>query len=253
MFANNLIKSSAAIVSMIAATTVCYGAELRVAAPNAVKAALTEIGSSFTTKTGTHIKFHWGGSEAIEKRVVEGEQYDVVISTSASLDRLSKSGLLQSGSKTNFARSAIAVAVRAGAPRPDISNVESFKQALLSARTIAISSGASGRYLEKMFEHLGVAHEIKAKIKQPPSGAQIGDLLARGEAELGSQQVTELLHASGVDFVGRLPRELQSYTVWSGAVHSSAGNVEAGRMLLQSLASSAFSFVLQRTGLETIE
>jgi molybdate transport system substrate-binding protein len=128
--------------------------------------------------------------------------------------------------------------------------VDGLRKALLSADSIAISSGASGRYLEQLFQKLGVADQIKHKIRQPPSGAQIGDLLARGDADLGFQQVTELLHAKGVDYLGPLPAEVQNYTVWAAGLHANAPQPEAARAFMRALAAPGAAAAIRRTGME---
>jgi molybdate transport system substrate-binding protein len=229
-----------------------YAADIKVVAPNAVKEPVAEVASWFANETGQKVEFTWGGSEAIAKRVAEGEEFDIVITTSQAIDRMASAGKVVAESKTNFSRSAVAAAVRADVPRPNISTVDGVRQALLSADSIAISSGASGRYFEKLFEQLGVADQIKHKIKQPPSGAQIGDLLARGEAELGFQQVSELVHAKGIVYLGPLPADIQNYTVWSAALHKSSRQPDLARALIVTLAAIRARDVMTRSGLEPL-
>jgi molybdate transport system substrate-binding protein len=225
-------------------------ADLKVVAPNAVKEAVAEIAATFEKTTGHRVVFTWGGSEAIAKRVTEGEVFDVVVTTAPGVDRLAADGRLVAGTRTDFSRSAVAAAVRAGLPRPDISTVDGLRKALLAADSIAISSGASGRYLEQLFQRIGVADQIKHKIKQPPSGAQIGDLLAKGDADLGFQQVTELVHAKGVDYLGPLPAELQGYTVWAAGLHASAPQPDAARAFMRALAAPEAAAAIRRSGMD---
>jgi molybdate transport system substrate-binding protein len=215
-----------------------------------VKESVTDIAARFERETGHRVVFVWGGSEALARRVADGEAFDVVVNTAAGIDRFAADGRVVAGSRTDFARSAIGVAVRAGLPRPDVSSVDALRQALLQARSVAISSGASGRYLEQLFERLGVAEPVRTKLRQPPSGAQIGELLARGEADLGFQQVTELLHAKGIDYLGPLPDEVQNHTVWSAGVHAAAPDADAARAFLRALAAPASGAALRATGLE---
>lgn len=225
-------------------------AELSVTAPNAVKDALLVIAADFEKQSGHRVTFAWGGSEAITRRVAEGAVFDVVVNSPQGMEQLQAQGKLADGARTAFARSGVAVAVRSGAPRPDISTVAGLKAALLGAESIAISSGASGRYLEQLFQRLGVAEQIQKKIKQPPSGAQIGEMLARGEAELGFQQVTELRHAKGFDYIGTLPAEVQNYTVWSAAPHLSAPSADAARAFIRALQSPAAQTMVRQSGME---
>jgi molybdate transport system substrate-binding protein len=224
--------------------------DLKVVAPNAVKEAVVEIAARFEKDTGQRVSLSWGGSEAIAKRVAEGEVFDVVVNTASGVDRMAADGKLVSGSRTDFSRSGVAAAARAGLPRPDVSSVSALKAALLDAQSIAISSGASGRYLEQLFQKLGVAEQIKSKIKQPPSGAQIGDMLARGEADLGFQQVTELMHGQGFQYLGPLPAELQNYTVWASGVHTSAPQADAARAFSRALAAAASGAAIRKSGME---
>lgn len=227
-------------------------AEIKIIAPNAVKEAVVAIAARYSKDTDTKLSFTWTGSEAIAKRVGEGEVYDVVLTTSAGIDRLAGAGKLDATSKANFSRSAVAAAIRSGLTRPDVSSVGGLKKALLDAKSIAISSGASGRYLEELFQKLGVSEQIQPKIKQPPSGAQIGEMLARGEAELGFQQVTELIQAKGFEYLGTLPAEVQNYTVWSAAVHAQAGNAKAAGAFVKALAAPTAAPELRKTGLEPV-
>ncbi|RDJ21923.1 ABC transporter substrate-binding protein [Bosea caraganae] len=229
-----------------------HAADIKVVAPNAVKESVLEIGSQFAKATGHKVIFTWGGSEAITKRIADGEEFDIVVTTSQAIDRMASAEKVAAESKVDFSRSAVAAAVRADVPRPNISTVDGVRQALLNAESIAISSGASGRYFEQLFERLGVAEQIKHKIKQPPSGAQIGDLLANGGAQLGFQQVSELLHAKGIVYLGPLPAEIQNYTVWSAGLHKSSQRPDLARALILALAAAEAKGVLRQSGLEPL-
>ena len=208
--------------------------------------------SSFEKTSGHKVTIDWAGTEAITKRIAEGEVADVVVNASQNIDRLTAEGRLTQGTRTDFARSAIGVAVMASAPRPDVSSVEGLKSALLAAGSIVISSGTSGRYLVDLFGRLGVAEQIKAKIRQPPSGAQIGDLLAAGEAELGFQQVSELINVKGIQYLGPLPAEIQSHTVYSAAVHSQSTRPDVARSLLKALRQPETAAVIKKFGMEPL-
>jgi molybdate transport system substrate-binding protein len=248
LFAVCLLQAMVLAASGLAAVA----AELKVMAPNAVKEAVSEIALRFERETKHKLLLSWAGSEAILKRVSEGEVFDVVISTSTGVERMAKAGKLSAGSKRDFSKSAVAVAVKAGVPRPDVSTVEGLRQALLKAQSIAISSGASGRYLEQLFQKLGVSEQIRHKIIQPPSGAQISDLLARGEAELGFQQVTELVHAKGFQYLGPLPAEIQNFTTWSAAVHTGSNEAEAAGAFISAVASPQSASAIRATGMEPV-
>lgn len=227
-------------------------AEIRVLAPNAAKESVTEAILSFEKSSGHKVTISWSGTEAITKRIAEGEIVDVVVNAAQNIDRLTTDGKLSQGSRTDFARSSVGAAVAPSAPRPDISSTEGLKAALLAAKSIVISSGTSGRYLSELFVKLGVSEQIKAKVKQPPSGAQIGDFLAAGEAELGFQQVSELIHVKGIQFLGPLPAELQNYTIYAGAAHSQASQPEAARALLKALRQPETAAVVKKSGMEPL-
>lgn len=228
------------------------GAEIKVLAPNAAKESVAEAISVFERATGHSVVVAWTGTEAISKRVAEGEVVDVVVNTAQNIDRQSRDGKLAGGTRTDFARSSIGVAVSASAARVDVSSVDALKAALLSARTVVVSSGTSGRHMLEVFTKLGVGEQLKAKTKQPSSGAQIADFIAAGEADLGFQQVSELLHAKGIHYLGPLPAELQSYTVYSAALHASAANADAARALLGALRSPAVQTMVRTSGMEPI-
>ena len=246
-----LLRGSAAVLALLLGANALAG-DLKVIAPNAVKESVSEIAAYFERESGHRIAFAWGGSEAIYKRIADGEVFDVVLNTAQNTDRQSGDGKLVAGSRKDFAKSGVGVAVRAGLPHRDISTIDGLREALLDAGSIAISSGASGRYLESLFRRLDVSDQIKHKVKQPPSGAQISELLARGDADLGFQQITELLHASGVDFLGPLPAEIQNYTVWSAGVHASSPSPDIGRAFIEALGSPDAVSSIRKAGMEPI-
>jgi len=176
-----------------------------------------------------------------------------VIMVGSSIDELSRQGLVRAGSKVDLARSQIGMVVRAGAPKPDIGTVDAFKRALLAAKSIGYSDSASGIYLSStLFAKLGVADQVAGKafkVRGPPSGEPVAAVVARGEAEIGFQQVSELLHVPGVTFVGAIPAELQEETFFSAALGHSVEQPEAAAALLRFLASSEAAPAISRAGL----
>jgi molybdate transport system substrate-binding protein len=240
------------LLASLGVHTATTAAELKVLAPNAVKESVSAAIASFERATGHKVAISWSGTEAITKRIAEGEVVDLVVNAAQNIERQSKEGKLVGATRTDFARSAIGVAVPASATKPDVSTSEALKAALLSARSIVVSSGTSGRHMVEVFTRLGIGEQLKTKTKQPPSGAQIADFLAAGEADLGFQQVSELLHAKGIQYLGPVPSELQSYTVYSSALHADAANVEAAKALLAALRSPSVQTVVQASGMEPL-
>ena len=227
-------------------------AEIRVLAPNAAKESVSEAISVFEKATGHKVVVAWSGTEAITKRIAEGEVVDVVVNAAQNIDRQSKDGKLAAATRTDFARSGIGVAVPASAARVDVSTADALKAALLSARTVVVSSGTSGRHMVEVFAKLGVGEQLKAKTKQPPSGAQIADFLAAGEADLGFQQISELLHAKGIHYLGPVPADLQNYTIYLAAIHASAANADGPKAFLAALRSPSTQAVVRASGMEPI-
>jgi molybdate transport system substrate-binding protein len=191
--------------------------------------------------------------EAIPARLARGESADVVIMDGGAADALGKRGVLRDGSKVELARSQVGMVVRAGAAKPDISSVEAFRKTLLAAKSIAYSDSGSGTYLStKLFAQLGVAEQVAAKsrkVRGPPSGEPVAAVVARGEAEIGFQQVSELIHVPGVTFVGALPAELQPGFSFAGAITRDAKQPEAASALLRFLASPEAAPVIRKAGL----
>jgi molybdate transport system substrate-binding protein len=225
-------------------------ADITVLATPGVKEAYLELVPLFEKASGNKVATTWAGTADVMKRMKAGEVFDAVILASNSLEELVDSGKLMAGSRADLARSGVGVAVRAGAPKPDISSAEALKRALVAAKTIGISTGPSGVYLTGLFEKMGMLAELKPKFRTPPSGANIGELVAKGEAELGFQQVSELIHYPGIAFLGPLPAEVQRMTVFSGGVHAASREPDAARAFLQFLSAPQHAALLQRHGME---
>lgn len=191
--------------------------------------------------------------ESIPNRLRRGEPADVVIMVGASIDDLGRRGLVRPASKVEIARSEIGMVVKAGAAKPDIGSVDAFRRALLEAKSIAYSDSASGIYLSTtLFSKLGVAEQLAGKtrkVRGPPSGEPVAAVVARGEAEIGFQQVSELIHTPGVTFVGAIPAELQQDTRFAAALAQSTGQAEAAGALIRFLTSAEAAPVIAKAGL----
>jgi molybdate transport system substrate-binding protein len=230
--------------------------DVTVLATTAMKTSFDELAAQFERASGHRLALTFGPSLQLEKRLGENETADVAIVSAAGVEDLSARGQLVSGSVTAIAGSALGVAVPRGAAEPDISSAEAFKRALLAAKSIAVSKpvggGQSGVHMAKVFARLGIAEQMAAKAKYGQGGPAglVGLIVERGEAEIGVQQIAELLAVPGVHFVGPLPDELQSVTPFVAAIPANAQNAEAGRQLIGFLTSPEAKRVIKAKGLE---
>jgi molybdate transport system substrate-binding protein len=225
--------------------------DIHVLSSIATREAYLELVPQFERATGHRVTTTWAGTVDIMKRMAAGETYDLVIISSESLDELTRLGKIVPGSRVDMARSGIGIAVRKGAPRPDVSSAEALKRALLAAKTVGYSTGPSGVYLSGLFERMGIADAVKAKTRRAPSGTMIGSIIASGEAEIGFQQVSELVHIEGIDYIGPLPAEVQNVTVFSIGLDARAKEPAAAKALGQFLTAPAALPVIRKHGLES--
>ena len=217
-----------------------------------------ELGPAFERASGHRMVTTRGPSmgdspESIPTRLARGEIADVVILDGGAAEELGKRGMVRADSKVELARSQVGMVVRAGAAKPDIGSVEAFRSTLLAAKSIAYSDSGSGTYLSTtLFAKLGVADQVlgkSRKVRGPPSGEPVAAVVARGEAEIGFQQVSELIHVAGVTFAGALPAELQPGFSFAGALTNSTRQPEAATALLRFLASPDAAPVILKAGL----
>ena len=237
---------AAAIIGMSTA----HAAEIKVIASAAVKEAVLDLVPAFEKSSGHKVTTIWAGTEAITKRISGGEVVDIVLIAAPNIDKLISEGKLVTGSRADVAKSGVGVAVRTGLPKPDISSGEALKKAVLAAKSVAYSSGPSGFYVADLFKKMGIADQIKDKVTQTPSGVQVGEVVARGEADLGFQQVSELLHVTGIDYLGPLPADIQQITVFSAGLHAAAAAPEAAKALVKFLTGPEAAPVIRKTGME---
>ena len=232
-------------------------AEVTVLTSGGLTAAYRLLGPDFERATGHILRTVQGSSmgaapDAIPQRLARGEPADVLLLAADGLEALVARGLAQPGSRVDIARSLIGMCVRAGAPKPDISTVEAFRQVLLSAGSIAYSASASGVYIEnEMYRRLGIHEQVMPKSRRIYS-ERVGSVVARGEAEIGFQQVSELLPIEGIDYVGTIPEAVQQPTIFSAGLAADAREPEAARAFIRYLASPDAAPALTRTGLEPI-
>jgi molybdate transport system substrate-binding protein len=222
--------------------------EITVMVSPAFKEAYVELVPAFERATENKVATLWVGNGAIITRLKGGETVDLAILSEDGIDELAKLGKLAPG--VPLGKSPIGVAVRAGAPKPDISSGEAVKRALLAAKSIALSFGPSGVYLSGLIQKWGIAADIAPKTVRPATGEMIGDVVARGGAEIGVQQVSELLAIKGITYLGPLPPDIQQITVFSAAVHNSAKNPDGAKALIRFLTSPQAAPVVRKTGME---
>lgn len=231
-------------------TQIVQAAEIRMLAAGAVKEAFLELIPQFESTTGNKVVATWAGSLDIRKRIGAGEGFDLVIVGAPDIDAFIKDGKMVPGSRVDVANSGVGMAVKAGAPKPDISSSEAVKKTLLSAKTVAYSTGASGVYVQRLFDRLGIADQMKDKSKQTSPGVRVAQYLASGEADLGFQQVSELVHETGIDFLGPLPADIQNVTVYSSGVLIASNASEPAKALQAFLSAPAAAHVIRKNGME---
>ncbi len=226
--------------------------EITVQCTNGLKEALIDLAPGFERAHGAKIDVSFGSTKVIVEEVNAGARVDLLILTAEAIDDLIQRGKVMTGSRVDIARSGIGVAVRAGAPRPDIATPEALKRALLAARTVSYSRvGASGIYTANvLIPRLGIADEMKSRSVVSEPGTPVGVLIANGKAEIGLQQISELVPVPGIDIVGPLPGDLQKMTTFSAGIPTDSRSAEIARALVTYLAAPAALPVMRRQGLE---
>src|SRR4051812_47357451 len=200
--------------------------EIQVMSSSAMKAAYLELVPGFERTTGHRVVTRWVPGVDLMRRVEDGEVSDIVIMQRSSIDALVALGRIAPASRVDLARSGVGVAVKAGAAKPDISSGVALKRALLAAKTVAFSTGPSGVYVLQLFERLAIADQLKGKVRQI-KGEPVAAVVARGEADIGFQQISELLPVPGIDLVGPLPPDIQQITIFSAGINVAAHEREA--------------------------
>jgi molybdate transport system substrate-binding protein len=229
-------------------------AEITVYSSIGVRSAAEQLFRKFEKENSCPLAVTWGTAPMLVARIEAGETADVLILSRAGIDALQKRGKVAASSDVTLAGSGVAIAVKADAPKPDISTPEALKATLLKARSIAYSEpaagGASGVYFAKLLERMGIAEQMKPKTKYPPAGGFSGELILTGEAELAVQQKPELLHVAGIEIVGFLPGDLNVVTEFVAGIMAGSKNAEMSRALIQSLRSDEAAAVFQAKGLD---
>jgi molybdate transport system substrate-binding protein len=252
------LRSVARALVLVLLTAVAAQAdEIKVMTSGALAAALRELTPAFERASGSTLIVVSGGSvagapDSIPDRLQRGERADVLIMAAAGIDDLTQAGRVVAGSRVDLARSSIGLAVRKGAPKPDISSVDALRRALLQASSVAYSSSVSGVYVStELFQRLGIAAEMRPRSRKVES-EPVGAVVARGEAEIGFQQISELRAVAGVEIVGPLPPAVQRVTVFAAAAATGSPNPGGGRALIAFLASPSASAAIAKSGMDPI-
>jgi len=247
------LRSLVCIASLGIAACAVSAAEIKVLTAGAFKPVVTAVVADFEKQTGHKVTVENDTAGALTRRINGGEAFDLVALTPAALDDLSKAGKVVSGSSTRLAKVAIGVAVKRGAPMPDISTVSAFQATLLAARAVAYidpaAGGSSGIYLTQLFEKMGIADRIKPKAVLVPGGL-VAQRLVNDQADIAIHQISEILAVPGAQLVGPIPAEIQNYTVYAGGLSASARDADAAKALLATLASPKAQAILREKGME---
>lgn len=224
---------------------------LKIFSTNAMRSAMAELITTFERKSGHTLSVGWSTTNQTLTRIQAGETADMVIATGPGIDALYKQGRIVPGSRAELGSTLIGLGVRAGAPKPDISSVETFKQALLAAQSITYTTlGQSGMHFEEVIKRLGIAGQLQSKFKVIPGGL-VGELVVRGEAELGVQMLPEIFAVKGFELIGPFPPELQQVNTFATAILTGAQNADTARAFIQFLGTPAAVNALKAGGFNT--
>jgi molybdate transport system substrate-binding protein len=231
-------------------TGMATAAEIVVMSTQATEQSYRELVPQFEKATGHTVKTSYSGTLDVKKRIAGGEKFDVLIMSSPDIDAFAKDGTLVAGSRVDLAKSGVGLGVRTGAPKPDISTTEAFKKAMLAAKSIGYSTGPSGNYVIGLFDRLGIADQVKPKLKQTPTGVFVGTIVANGEVEIGIQQVSEMSQFAGVDYVGALPADIQRMTIFSSGIAAKSDKAEAAKALVKFVTQPSSAAAYKKRGME---
>ncbi len=247
---SGFVIAAAAAVLFSGAAGAARAAEIKVLSTQATEQSYRELVPRFERSTGHKVTTVFTGTLDADKRLAAGETYDLLIMSRPSIEEHIKDGKLASGSRVDIAKSGVGIGVKSGARKPDIGSTEALKKTLLAAKSIGYSTGPSGNYIVALFQRLGIAEQIKPKLKQTPTSIFVGSIIANGEVELGFQQISEISHFPGVDYVGPLPADVQEFTTFSSGIVSGTRQAEAAKAFVKFLTSPGAAPAFKNRGME---
>jgi molybdate transport system substrate-binding protein len=251
MKASHALVAAKFLALALVAAGIANAAEIKVLATNSMKTTLQELGPQFEKATEHKLTFVFNAAVPLKAEIEKGMTFDVAILSAPLTDDLVKQGKLVAATRTEIARSGAGLAVKRGAPKPDISTTEAFKRAMLEAKSICyVEQGATGIYLKGLFERMGLAEQLKGKTKLLPPSNPAAHAVANGEAEIGMTQISEILPYPGAELVGPLPPEIQLHSLYPAAVGTGAKSPDAAQAFIKFLTTPAAAAVLKAKGLE---
>jgi molybdate transport system substrate-binding protein len=238
------------LLALVCICSAAHAGEIKVLSGNGARAAVAELGEKFERASGHKVVIDFAVNPEVKKRIDAGEAFDVAILNPPVLDALINEGKVQRDTRSVLGRAGIGAAVREGAPKPDISTVEAFKRTLLSMNSVAYpGEGASGKYFVSVVERLGIAQEMKPKMRPMPAEYNV-EVVASGEVDMVVVVASRIAGVKGVQFLGAIPKELQTWIGFAGGVGAKAREPEAARALLRFMTAPAATDVLRRAGVE---
>jgi molybdate transport system substrate-binding protein len=244
------VAAALAVFSLLTATA--QAADLKVWSGNGPRAAVRELCAQFARATGNKVDVSFEVNPEVQRKLEGGETFDVVVGNPPTIDALIKAGKVVPGSKADFGRAGLAAAVRSGAPKPDISSVDAFKRALLATKAVSFpGEGASGKYFVSVVERVGLANEMKSKLK-PMAADDTAEVVARGEADMVVVVATRLIDVPGIDIVGPIPPEVQTWIGFAAGVSAAAKHPEAAKARIAFMHAPSAAAILRSKGVDPL-
>jgi molybdate transport system substrate-binding protein len=223
-------------------------AQIKILSGGAMRSLMLDVAPLFERASGTKVDIRFALTSVLQKEIEDGAVFDVALLPRPELDALAQAGKIAAGTQTDVTRSAVGLAVRAGAPKPDIGTVDAFKRTLLAAKSVGYSDGPSGAYIANLFERLGIADAMKPKAKL--TSRLVAEIVAEGEAEVGMQQIVAILPVKGAELVGPLPSELQNIIVYAAGLAAGSTQSGAARTFIAFMAMPEVVDLIRAKGME---